>query len=168
MAEEGCSVEGVFQVVEWQNLDTIVKKVVVEQLVGEWKREFSEGHGVYTVQQCMRHMNDYWRPLGIIRNRFFVIINDNNQFIGCVGVDFNNNGPFIVYLFVDKKFRNTGFGTKLVNIAIDYASSQGCSLLGLWCSDALVRFYQKLGFSWSSFSNTMGGETVNVMYSHIR
>lgn len=146
----------------WEKLDPMLKKETAKRLLKCWKNELYECHEVATVQQCVRHMNEYWRSIDVIHRNVFFVVHRNDEFVGCVGVDYyaKTGGTYIVYLFVDEKYRKNGIGTELIELAIKHVASGGCSIVGLWCEDDLVQFYRNRGFWWSGFGK-------NVMYRNI-
>lgn len=71
-------------------------------------------------------------------NRFLVAI-DNNRLVGCVRTkDISNNCVELSSLVIDKEYRNSGIGTKLVKEILQIETKRPIYLL---CIDSREHFY---------------------------
>lgn len=76
----------------------------------------------------------------------YVMISNDNRFIGTVGVDRKNFDPYISHLFVDTIFRKKGYGERLLEHGIEYAKLFKFDEIKLWCVDRLVPYYASKGW----------------------
>jgi GNAT superfamily N-acetyltransferase len=80
----------------------------------------------------------------------YIKINNDNY----IYLDFRENDVKIIIILIDKKFRNEGFGSKLLNYSIKYIKSKNNlkkynNIIGDLMSDTeyIEYFYKKHGFS---------------------
>ncbi len=77
-------------------------------------------------------------------NRFLVAI-DNNRLVGCIRTkDISNNCVELSSLVIDKEYRNSGIGTKLVKEILLIETKRPIYLL---CMDNREHFYNISGFT---------------------
>jgi ribosomal protein S18 acetylase RimI-like enzyme len=88
-------------------------------------------------------------------DRRFVVAELDARVVGWIDAaiwDYVETGPFVVIggLVVDNCYRRQGIGRLLMNMAEEYARSQGCAVVRLWSSSsrtAAHRFYEGLGYA---------------------
>lgn len=78
---------------------------------------------------------------------------------GCVGLAFRENDVKIIIIKVDEKFRNKGFGSKILKYAIKYIKNKNESkkyinVVGDLCSttEYIMYFYEKHGFNINKYT----------------
>ncbi len=73
--------------------------------------------------------------------------NDSGKIVGGVQAQFDTESVYLEALWIDEKFRNQGFGTKLIHAAKHEALKYGCvfSILDTWDFQA-EGFYLKNGY----------------------
>jgi ribosomal protein S18 acetylase RimI-like enzyme len=77
----------------------------------------------------------------------FEIREDNGELIGICKVKLFFGNLHIKVLLIKKKYRGQGFGTQLINHALQYAKEQGCRFAFIESmSFQAPEFYKKLGF----------------------
>lgn len=87
----------------------------------------------------------------------FILADEADEIIGVIKVMESPPGSkncWLESVKVNKEFRNRGWGSKLLEIAADYAKNQGCKCIrgqvkpeGDLSSNNLLNFYMKNGFS---------------------
>lgn len=78
---------------------------------------------------------------------FFIRDQDNNVMGGCDGNTLYGC-LYIDQLWVSETIRHAGWGSKLVNAALDYGKKRGCTFANVDTMDwEALDFYQKLGFT---------------------
>lgn len=86
------------------------------------------------------------------QNMFFCLKNLNNDIIGVIGLSIGTHEKKSTKLHsfsVDPSCRNRGFGSKLMNYAIEYAKSQKSERIELCTATHLIdaiKLYEKFGF----------------------
>lgn len=76
----------------------------------------------------------------------YVMMTNDDTFIGTVAVDRKNFDPYISHLYVDPVFRRKGYGERLLEHGIDYAKLFKFDEIKLWCVDGLVPYYASKGW----------------------
>jgi ribosomal protein S18 acetylase RimI-like enzyme len=77
----------------------------------------------------------------------FEIRDDKKEIVGICTVKLFFGNLHIKVLIIKKKYRGQGFGTQLINHALQYAKEQGCSFAFIESmSFQAPEFYKKLGF----------------------
>ncbi len=94
-------------------------------------------------------LNKIGQTYGGKRDSFFVIEEDND-IVGTVGVKEESHAEAILRrLFVDSKHRNKGYGSRLLNKAIDFCRGNGYKTICFRCTDRMsdaMRLCIKKGF----------------------
>lgn len=68
----------------------------------------------------------------------FIVIEDNGQIVGTVGVKEDAKDTALLRrLFVDLKHRKKGYGTELLNKAIDFCKEKGYKSIYFRCTDRM-------------------------------
>ena len=77
----------------------------------------------------------------------FEIRDEKQELVGICTVKLFFGNLHIKVLIIKKKYRGQGFGTQLINHALQYAKEQGCSFAFIESmSFQAPEFYKKLGF----------------------
>jgi GNAT superfamily N-acetyltransferase len=79
-------------------------------------------------------------------NAFFVLFDDDGDFISTFAIDVENFAPFISHIFVNPTLRNKGFGKKTIKYGEKYIKKLGFNTSNLWCEEHLVPYYRKNGY----------------------
>lgn len=88
---------------------------------------------------------DNWRGSDV----FYVMATgdgDGGSVIGSVAVDRKNFEPFISHLYVDRPYRKKGYGERLLDHAIEYATQFKFENVKLWCDIDMIPYYRKHGW----------------------
>ena len=80
-------------------------------------------------------------------NSFFVLFDDDGDFVSTFAVDTDNFAPYISHLYVNPNVRGKGFGKKSLKYSEKYIKKLGFSSANLWCEEPLTGYYQKNGYS---------------------
>ena len=110
--------------------DELMQSVVLKRLQKVWSNvdaSFVQGNFVAT-------------------DSLFVMIENDQTFVGCVGVDRQNFYAFISHLYVVSEMRHHGYGRLLMMFAEKYVGRYGLTEARLWCDPGLENFYKKLGY----------------------
>lgn len=83
------------------------------------------------------------------------LLYDNKKLIGYMIGDFktlpdNRYGYYISYVYIMEKYRNSGLGSKLMDMLIQECKDRGIGWIVLTCDSRdkkIVRFYEKYGFT---------------------
>ena len=80
----------------------------------------------------------------------FLVIEDNGQIVGTVGVkEDSKDSALLRRLFVDLKHRKKGYGSELLNKAVDFCRSMGYKRIYFRCTDRMsdaMKLCLKKGF----------------------
>ena len=90
------------------------------------------------------------RPIKPSDYEKFWIIHDNTTFIGSISLDNNVPGisPCIGNLYIDESKRRNGYGSKLIDLAEEYAlKTLNAHTIYLWCREDVKSYYEKRGYS---------------------
>jgi GNAT superfamily N-acetyltransferase len=81
----------------------------------------------------------------IFRKAF--VARDGEAFVGCVTANILWRTLHIRFMFIEAPYRHKGLGTALIEKALEYGKSHGCSTAFVdTLSFQALGFYQKLGF----------------------
>jgi len=92
---------------------------------------------------------------GVLRN----VVTKDRQFIGNIDLVIQKGDPIITEMFIEKEYRENGYGTKLLNNTEEELFKLGASKvhLNLWSLDRcyfnFYDFYHKRGYSTMSNDN---------------
>lgn len=118
-----------FEILPYESVNDNIKQAVIDNLKTEWTE--------YTHE----FIKSNWQSQDI----FYVMTSKNQEdFIGTVAIDRKVFLPFISQLYVAEKYRNKGYGKKLINFANHYIGMLGFSESRLWCKKHLLDFYTKI------------------------
>jgi len=96
--------------------------------------------GLLYTDEFIRH---YWSGNGDV---FFVMASNGGSFLGCLGVDFKFQQPFLTHLYIHPSLRKQGYASKLLRFAENYILQLGYADARLWCKVYLISFYQHHGY----------------------
>lgn len=128
-------------IIRYRNQDTSMTKMHLEFTDNPSQEEIETlTHGI------AEHAKEL-RDLTLIKPFGFFYKNTNNTILaGCNGILFYGS-MFIDQLWVDKKLRNQGLGTLLMQKAEQFAKDTDCSMITVNTMDwEALDFYKKLGF----------------------
>jgi predicted GNAT family acetyltransferase len=110
--------------------------------------------------KCSKHyIQENWNGSDI----FYVMISNDDRFIGTVAVDRKNFEPYISHLYVDPLFRHKGYGERLLEHGIEYAKLFKFDNIKLWCEEKLIGFYSKKGWIQEKPTKDNNGNDVWIM-----
>ena len=140
--DDGCEVR------PYQQHDPPVRRKVEELLDAEW----GSGASGPVIDEAM--ILSKWPGADVL-----YVMTDGGSVVGCVAVDRERFFPFVSHLCIAGHRRGRGDGRRLLDVAEQYAGGLGFTEIKIWCSDTLVPFYAKSG--WSVEDRTAAG--VHVM-----
>lgn len=135
------SVKG--KIVQFKNCPPEVQIMIGHALINEWREDFS----LKKIQSYQGVINFILHNFVDKNNSFFVLFDDDNDFIATFAVDTENFAPYISHVFVNPNLRNRGFGKKVIKYAEKYIKKLGFDSSNLWCNEDLIKFYKKLGYN---------------------
>lgn len=74
------------------------------------------------------------------------VLQQTQNFVGCVAVDRKNCFPFVSHLFVETNQRQKGYAKAMLMFVGKVASLHGFHDVSLWCKPELQAFYEKLAW----------------------
>ena len=98
----------------------------------------------------------------------YVMISNDDKFIGTVAVDRKNFDPYISHLFVDPTVRKKGYGERLLDHGIDYARLFKFDAVKIWCADTLVPYYASKGWIQEKLSKDNSGNEVWILSYNLK
>jgi GNAT superfamily N-acetyltransferase len=93
----------------------------------------------------------------------YVMISNDDKFIGTVAVDRKNFYPYISHLFVDPALRKKGYGERLLDHGIDYARLFKFDAVKIWCEHTLVPYYASKGWIQEKLSKDNSDKEVWIL-----
>jgi GNAT superfamily N-acetyltransferase len=131
------------KIVQFKNCPTDVQIMIGHALINEWREDFV----LKKIQTYQGVINFILHNFVDKNNSFFVLFDDDNDFVATFAVDTENFAPYISHIYVNPNLRNKGFGKKVVKLAEKYIKKLGFDSSNLWCNEDLIIFYKKLGYN---------------------
>jgi GNAT superfamily N-acetyltransferase len=131
------------QIVQFKNCSKDVQIMIAHALINEWREDFI----LKKIQTYQGVINFILHNFIDKNNSFFVLFDDDNDFLATFAVDTENFAPYISHVFVNPNLRNKGFGKKVIKLAEKYIKKLGFDSSNLWCNEDLIIFYKKLGYN---------------------
>lgn len=123
----------------FQEISEDIQMEVAEHIFNEWGIDLEKNDPTETLE----FIKSNW----FIPNYFYVMLNYDNEFIGCIGIDRHNFYPCISHLYVVSKFRGLNYSQILMRFAEKIIKKLNISEIYLWCHTHLQGFYEKQGYS---------------------
>ena len=130
------------KIMQLKNCPVQIQDMICHAFITTWKEDFS-----------MKKISTYTGVKNFIlsnfkdkMNCFFVLFDDDGDFISTFAIDTENFAPYISHIFVNPNIRNKGFGKKTIKYAEKYIKKLGFDSSHLWCEEPLISFYKKNGY----------------------
>jgi hypothetical protein len=127
----------------FKQLDEPVQDMISHALLSIWKDDFA----MKKIKTYLGVKNFIIHNFKDKMNSFFVLLDDDGDFISTFAVDTENFAPYISHLYVNPNLRNKGFGKKSLKYAEKYIKKLGFDNSNLWSEEKLVPFYKKNGYN---------------------
>ncbi|MCJ7637962.1 MAG: GNAT family N-acetyltransferase [Nitrososphaeraceae archaeon] len=122
--------------------------------------------------ELQHSIDDIMKTLQLEGNLSYLLY-DNKKLIGYMIGDFrtlpdNRYGYYISYVFIMEKYRNSGLGSKLMDMIIQECQDRGVSWIVLTCDSRdkkIVRFYEKYRFAIDKSLNGVDQNKIHKVYS---
>lgn len=131
------------QITLFKQLDETVQDMISHALLSVWKDDFA----MKKIKTYLGVKNFIIHNFKDKMNSFFVLLDDDGDFISTFAVDTENFAPYISHLYVNPNLRNKGFGKKSLKYAEKYIKKLGFDNSNLWSEEKLVPFYKKNGYN---------------------
>lgn len=106
------------------------------------------------------YLNEY-----VLKNINSMFVGFDEDFIGCFSL---NTLYFKLYLsdvYINPIYRNNGYGTKLINYAIQYVKSIKKQILYLLIDkDEMIKFYERFGFQLENYRDNFGRKRMYIKF----
>jgi GNAT superfamily N-acetyltransferase len=130
------------KIMQFKNCSVQIQDMICHALITIWKDDFTiKRISTYTGVKNFILLNFKDKM-----NCFFVLFDDDGDFISTFAIDTENFAPFISHIFVNPNIRNKGFGKKTLKYAEKYIKKLGFDTSHLWCEELLIGFYKKNGY----------------------
>jgi len=131
------------KILQYKNIPSEIQDMIAQSLISIWKDDFilkkiTTYNGVKNF--ILHNFKDKM-------NSFFVLFDDEGDFISTFAIDTENFAPYISHLFVNPNLRGKGFGKKSLKYGEKYIKKLGFDSSNLWCEESLVLFYKKNGYT---------------------
>ena len=130
------------KILQFKNCDEEVQDMISHAFINIWAEDFKMKN-ITTFTGVKQFILENFKDK---LNAFFVLFDDDGDFISTFAVDVENFAPFISHLFVNPTLRNKGFGKKTIKYGEKYIKKLGFNSSNLWCEEHLVPFYRKNGY----------------------
>ena len=152
------------KILQFKNCPTEIQTMIAHALINIWKDDFK-----------LKKIHTYQGVINFIlhnfvdkNNSFFVLFDDDDEFISTFAIDTENFAPYISHIFVNPNLRKRGFGKKTLKYAEKYISKLGFDSSNLWCNEELIIFYKKQGYNVDSPLRVSESKTVWKMIKNLK
>ena len=130
------------KILQFKNIPENVQDMIANALIQIWKKDFSLKKITTYVGVKNFILHNFKDKL----NSFFVLFDDEGDFVGTFAVDTENFAPYVSHLFINPNIRRAGFGKKALKYAEKYIAKLGFNSSNLWCEEKLIAYYKKNGY----------------------
>jgi GNAT superfamily N-acetyltransferase len=130
------------KILQFKNCDEQLQDMISHAFINIWAEDFASKNITTYIGVKQFILDNFKDKL----NAFFVLFDDEGDFISTFAVDVENFAPFISHIFVNPTLRNKGFGKKTIKYGEKYIKKLGFNASNLWCEEHLVPFYRKQGY----------------------
>ena len=130
------------RILQFKNCPENVKDLICSEFIKIWKDDFL----LKKITSMIGVKNFLLYNFKDKMNIFFVLFDDDGDFVSTFAIDTENFSPFISHLFVNPNLRNKGFGKKSLKYGEKYVKKLGFETANLWCEESLVSYYKKNGY----------------------
>ena len=131
------------KILQFKNISEDIQDMISHALINIWKEDFA-------IKKISSHLGVKNFILSNFKDKlncFFVLFDDDGDFVATFAIDTENFAPYISHLFVNPNLRNKGFGKKALKYAEKYIQKIGFNSSGLWCEESLIPYYKKFGYT---------------------
>ena len=130
------------KILQFKNIPENIQDMISNALIQIWKKDFA----LKKITSYIGVKNFILHNFKDKLNSFFVLFDDEGDFVGTFAVDTENFAPYISHLFINPNIRNAGFGKKALKYAEKYITKLGFNSSNLWCEEKLIAYYKKNGY----------------------
>ena len=130
------------KILQFKNCPENIQDMIAHALIQIWKKDFA----LKKITSYVGVKNFILHNFKDKLNSFFVLFDDEGDFVGTFAVDTENFAPFVSHLFINPNIRNSGFGKKALKYAEKYIAKLGFNSSNLWCEEKLIAYYKKNGY----------------------
>jgi GNAT superfamily N-acetyltransferase len=130
------------KILQFKNCEEQLQDMISHAFINIWAEDFASKNITTYIGVKQFILDNFKDKL----NAFFVLFDDEGDFISTFAVDVENFAPFISHIFVNPTLRNKGFGKKTIKYGEKYIKKLGFNASNLWCEEHLVPFYRKQGY----------------------
>jgi GNAT superfamily N-acetyltransferase len=131
------------KILQFKNIPDEIQDMISHALITIWKDDFA----LKKITSYIGVKNFILHNFKDKMNSFFVLFDDDGDFVSTFAVDTENFAPYISHLYVNPNVRGKGFGKKSLKYSEKYIKKLGFSSANLWCEEPLTGYYKKNGYS---------------------
>jgi hypothetical protein len=131
------------RIIQFKNCPEQIQDMIAHALINIWADDFA-------LKKISTHVgvkNFILHNFKDKNNSFFVLFDDEGDFISTFAVDMENFAPMISHLYVNPNLRKRGFGIKTLRYGEKYIKKMGFDTSHLWCEEELIKFYKKNNYN---------------------
>ena len=130
------------KILQFKNCDEKLQDMISHAFINIWAEDFGM-KDITTAKGVKEFILENFKDK---LNAFFVLFDDDGDFVSTFAVDVENFAPYISHIFVNPTLRNKGFGKKTLRYGEKYVKKLGFNAANLWCEEHLVPYYRKNGY----------------------
>jgi len=130
------------KILQYKNCEEQLQDMISHAFINIWAEDFGIKN-ITTAKEVKEFILENFKDK---LNAFFVLFDDDGDFISTFAIDVENFAPFISHIFVNPTLRNKGFGKKTIKYGEKYIKKLGFNTSNLWCEEHLVPYYRKNGY----------------------
>jgi len=131
------------RIIQFKNCPEQIQDMIAHALINIWADDFA----LKKISTYVGVKNFILHNFKDKNNSFFVLFDDEGDFISTFAVDMENFAPMISHLYVNPNLRKRGFGTKTLKYGEKYIKKMGFDTSHLWCEEDLIKFYKKNNYN---------------------
>lgn len=131
------------RIIQFKNCPEQIQDMIAHALINIWADDFE----LKKISTYVGVKNFILHNFKDKNNSFFVLFDDEGDFISTFAVDMENFVPMISHLYVNPNLRKRGFGIKTLKYGEKYIKKIGFDTSHLWCEEDLIKFYKKNNYN---------------------
>jgi len=131
------------RIIQFKNCPEQIQDMIAHALISIWVDDFA----LKKITTYVGVKNFILHNFKDKNNSFFVLFDDEGDFVSTFAVDMENFAPMISHLYVNPNLRKRGFGTKTLKYGEKYIKKMGFDTSHLWCEEELIKFYKKNNYN---------------------